>query len=232
MKLTTWELQGGLKFALETPTTVEEYNGLAGTRPADENSTGIPVLDDAINNTMYRGPFADVRFALAKALEVEYTDPPRGRKDHPQGKKDENGAVIQVFDESEGKYIARVAATKGVAITSFQNLLDKIMADNAALPTDSKDKIKLDPSQRERRGPSSTEPGKLDTETATALIAQGNKKLRISLSKIVEKVPTVDVTLVGSDDPDAAAKNLRTVALAVKAYGVWLKSTTASALAA
>ena len=46
MKTTEWELQGGLKFKLETPTTVEEYNALAGTRTPDTNTTGIAVLDD------------------------------------------------------------------------------------------------------------------------------------------------------------------------------------------
>ena len=228
MKTTEWELQGGLKFKLETPTTVEEYNALAGTRTPDTNTTGIAVLDDAIDNTMYRGPFADVRYQFAKKLEAEFgADCPRNKKDHPQGKKDEKGAVIKVDDESEGKYIARVAAFKNVTIASFQPLLDEIMTANEKLPTDSKDKIKLDPSQRERRGPSSTEPGKGDIETANALLAQGHKKLLISLSKI-EAATGTKVELVGKDEPDAEAKNLRAIAFAVKAY----RSSLANALKA
>ena len=217
MRKTEWELQGGLKFKIETPETIEEYNTLAGTRPMDANSTGIAVLDDAIDNTMYRGPFADVRYALAERIEKEYSDVPREKKDHPQGKKDANGNVIKVYDESEGKYIARVAATKNVTIASFQPLLDEIMATNDSLPVDDKNKIKLDPSQRERRGPSASEPGKTDVETAKALIAQGQKKLRISLSKI-EEISGSKIELVPNSDPEAEAKNLRIVAFAVKAY--------------
>ena len=191
MKNTTWELQGGLTFQLPTPETIDEYNSLAGVRPADPNETGIAVLDDAIENTMYRGPFADIRKAVALAVEKEYSDIPRNRKPHPNAEKAAKNETV--FNESEGKYIARVAAEKGVDISSFQPVLDKIVADNAALPDTDKNKIKLDPSTHERRGPSSTEPGKLDIETAKALIAQGNKKLKISLSKLKDVAPAAPV---------------------------------------
>ena len=231
MKLTNWELQGGLKFAIETPESVNDYNQLAGTRPADANSTGVAVLDDAIDNTMYRGPFADVRYALAIRLEAEYPDVPRNRKDKPGAKPDVEGKIEQVFDESEGKYISRVAAVKGVAVTTFQSILDDIMSKNTALPADSKDKIKFDPSQRERRGPSSTEPGKGDIETAKALLGASAKKLRVAITRLAQAIGT-PVELVDSSVPDADAKNLRTVAMAVKAYNAWLKTQTQSALLA
>ena len=141
MKNTTWELQGGLTFQLPTPETIDEYNSLAGVRPADPNETGIAVLDDAIENTMYRGPFADIRKAVALAVEKEYSDIPRNRKPHPNAEKAAKNETV--FNESEGKYIARVAAEKGVDISSFQPVLDKIVADNAALPNTDKNKIKL-----------------------------------------------------------------------------------------
>jgi hypothetical protein len=207
MKETRWELQGGLKFRVTTPTTIDEYSALAGVLRMDENSTGVAVLDDAIENVMYRGAFAEIRRALAIKLAELNPDIPRETKNKPGAKPDTSGTIEQVFDESEGKYISRVAATKGVAVTTFQSILDEIMAVNSALPDDSNDKIKFDPSQRERKGPSSTEPGKLDLETAKALLAQGQKKLRVSLARIT------DITGVPVE-----AKNIRAVAFAVKAY--------------
>jgi hypothetical protein len=217
MKETSWELQGGLKFRVTTPTTVDEYSALAGVRRMDENSTGVAVLDDAIENVMYRGAFAEVRRALATKLAERNPNVPRQTKNKPGAKPGTDGTIEQVFDESEGKYIARIAATKGVDVATFQSILDEIMATNAALPDDSNDKIKFDPSQRERKGPSSTEPGKLDIETATALLVQGPKKLRISLARITEITGT-PVELVDTSDPEHEAKNLRAVAFAVKAY--------------
>jgi hypothetical protein len=217
MKETSWELQGGLKFRVTTPTTIDEYSALAGVLRMDENSTGVAVLDDAIENVMYRGAFAEIRRALAIKLAELNPDIPRETKNKPGAKPDTSGTIEQVFDESEGKYISRVAATKGVAVTTFQSILDEIMAVNSALPDDSNDKIKFDPSQRERKGPSSTEPGKLDLETAKALLAQGQKKLRVSLARITD-ITGVPVELVDTSDPEHEAKNIRAVAFAVKAY--------------
>jgi len=61
------------------------------------------------------------------------------------------------------------------------------------------------------------EPGKDDLLTAQGLVEQTKENLKISLGKI-ESVTGQKVELVSDNEPEAAAKNLRIVALAVKAY--------------
>ncbi|MDE2105432.1 MAG: hypothetical protein KGL39_49855 [Patescibacteria group bacterium] len=215
MKQTKWELEGGYTFTLDTPESHDEYNRLAGVRPPDANSTGDAATDDAISNTMYRGPYADVRWLLANELQTRFGDEvPRKMKDHPNGKKNADGSIVQVPDESEGRYIAKVAAAKTDA--TIQSVLDEVMAANLALPVGHDDKITFDPSQRVGKGPKSAGPTKEDFATADALIAQGPKKLRVSLGKI-KALTDYEVVLVGDDDPDAANKNRLAVAMGCRA---------------
>src|SRR5512138_2090245 len=102
MKREQFVLQGGLSFMFSVPSDVEEYNRLA----KDANA----VLDDAIDNVMYRGPFARIREQIAQKVE-EVTSIARTTKPHPN--KDRAAKGETVYDESPGAYLSRAAAEQG-----------------------------------------------------------------------------------------------------------------------
>jgi len=155
MKNADFRLQGGLTFAFLVPETVEEYNNLAADASA--------CLDSAIDNVMYRGPFARLRERLAQRVE-EQTSIARARKPHPSPEQAKVG--VTVFDESPGGYISRAAAELGKdsAGDAFQSVFDEMLSANAALQDGDANKIVFDPSERVSRGPSATA-GKGDGES-------------------------------------------------------------------
>lgn len=151
---------GGFELNATVPASVDEYNALA---PSRANA----VLEDAVSNTMYRSVFAEFRAKFASKLE-ELTGIKRNTK---TVKKD--GKDVEVIDESEGKYLARVEAASGLEEADF---LAKYQPDAQSIL----DGIKFDPSTKER---SSDGPkvGKNDIKVATELLAKGgNEATRVA----------------------------------------------------
>lgn len=220
MKLVTKEARNGLKFTCNSPETPAEFDQLAKREGA--------CLESANDDIWYRGVFPEVWYWLATRLLQDHKLE-RKMKDHPEGKTyaegDRKGQIIQVSAESDPQYVDRVAAGFGVDPVSFQPLVDEIcamvgpvkgiygtteeLAEGEAL-------IEFDPSRRVRQ-PRTNEPGKDDLEVAKTLLEQTKKQLKVSLAKIQEMIGT-EVTLVDDSDPEAPAKNLRAVALGVKAF--------------
>lgn len=210
METKQWELQSGLIFNLDVPTTAEEFDSLPGGR------VGL-VVECAVDDVMYRGPFADVRDQLAEAIEIEYTNVARGTKPHPNKERAAKGETV--YAESPGKYIARAAAelnpnaADGEEALIFQPLLDKIMADNAAKPDTDKTKIKFSVEKAARTGTGGLV-GKQDLETAGLMIAKGAEKLAKALVNLQSELsrPTA---IVLPTEPEAQKKAL---ALLIKEY--------------
>lgn len=113
------------------PATVEEFDQNAKRSGA--------CLDEAVNNCVYRGSLAEFRDTFCEQLEST-SGVERATKD--SGKKDDKGQPILTYTETEGDYAKRVAAEKGVDITSFQSLADSVAA-----------AIVFDASARERKAP-------------------------------------------------------------------------------
>jgi hypothetical protein len=139
----------GFTLTKEVPGSVEEYNSLA---PKRVNA----VLEDAVANTLYRAVFAGFRADLADAIA---TDSGIARKTKKVGEK-------EVFDESEGKYLARVQAELGLDDDAFaakyQSTAQSIM-----------NSIAFDPSVRESTASTGPRIGKNDLKLANELIARG-----------------------------------------------------------
>lgn len=176
-----------LKGYVQVPETAEEFDQLAKKAGA--------CVDEAVNNVLYRGVLADFRSAVVAELERE-TGIQRKTKDHPEGKKytndqkDENGNIvakkgdpIQVLDETESKYIQRVAAEQGKQPSDYQYIADRVLTqkDDAGNLL-----ISFDPSQTERKAPS-TGPTKQDLNSAIALQQAGvadQNKLATALGRM------------------------------------------------
>ena len=189
------ELQSGLKFNIQVPESVTEFDALPGGR------VGL-CLECAIDDVLYRGPFADVRDALAKALAVANPSIPRKTKPHPNAERAAKGDVVN--DESEGKYIARVAAELAVEETTFQPVLDTVMATNEALPVGDKAKFSFSVEKVARTGGGLV--GKTDLADAAELIGQGPEKLAISLGRLAS---AMGIEPIGLDaDPATAVRQL------------------------
>ena len=190
------ELQSGLKFNIQVPESVTEFDALPGGR------VGL-CLECAIDDVLYRGPFADVRDALANALAVANPSIPRKTKPHPNAERAAKGDVVN--DESEGKYIARVAAELAVEETTFQSVLDQVMAANDALPTTDKAKFSFSVEKVARTG-SGGLVGKTDLADAAELIGQGPDKLAISLGRLASAMGIEPIVL--DADPATAVRQL------------------------
>lgn len=67
-------------------------------------------LEEAINNVVYRGVLNDFRDKFCDAVEAKTGVE---RRTQPTGKKDDKGADILEYAESEKKYVDRVRAEKG-----------------------------------------------------------------------------------------------------------------------
>ena len=220
MQKTTKETREGLTVTVDVPTTYEEFDQLAKEQGA--------CLRGGIADTLYRSVFPTFHYFMAAALCVEFklTRPMVDNKDGKTYKEgDRKGQTIQVPEHSDPEFAKWVAARQGVAVPSFQPLANEVCglvgpATNVYSTgfdlSDGEKLISFDPSKTERTI-RSTEPGKDDLLTAQGLLGQPKKNLKISLEKISTVTGQV-IELVGEGDPDYVAKNLRIVALAVKAY--------------
>lgn len=192
----------GFELNASVPSTVEEYNGLA---PSRANA----VLEDAVANVMYRGVFPDFRDKLCAHVEKD-TNIKRKTKTVKRDGKD-----VEVVDESEGKYIARVKAELGIEDEDFAA---KYQADAQTIL----DGIKFDPSVKERTGGEGPKVGKNDLKLATELLAKGGDEANRVAALLSAKLNrTVDL----GEDADA---NKNTLA---RAFGDWRRQQAAEAAA-
>jgi hypothetical protein len=182
----------GLKVNISVPSTVEEF---------DQNAkrTGA-CLDEAINNTVYRGVLADFREKFCEALET-HTAIPRHTKD--SGKKDSDGNAIMLYTESEGDYPKRAAAEQGVEVATYQHIADAVAAE-----------LVFDASARERKAPT---PKKLPdwAKKVAEEFLSGAKSLE-KLSAAFAKIVGTPLTVSGETHEDKV-KSLAASAVAFKA---------------
>jgi hypothetical protein len=167
----------GLKYKILVPETAEEYCTLAKRKEGPDGFGAV--VEEAVDNVIYRGPNADFRALVSAELEKEgYA---RQTKPHPDGKKDPAGNAITVYDETEVKHINRVAAENGKKVSDFQYLADRVneMKDEQGHPV-----LTFDPSQRERKTPVAAGPTKQDVANAQALIGAGREKFDKALARV------------------------------------------------
>lgn len=191
----------GFELNANVPSTSEEYNALA---PSRANA----VLEDAVANVMYRGVFPAFRDKLCDHVEKD-TGIKRKTKTVKRDGKD-----VEVVDESEGKYIARVKAELNIEDEDF-------VAKYATVAQTILDGIKFDPSTKERssEGPKI---GKNDLKLATELLAKGGDESNRVAALLGSKLNRV-VEL--TDDAEA---NKNTLA---RAFGDWRRQQAAEAAA-
>lgn len=179
----------GVSYNISVPETAEEFDSLA-KRPG-------ACVEEAVSNVIYRGTNADFRGAYLDKL-VEHTGIQRPTKEHPEGVKDAEGNVKQVFVNSEGKDIDLIVAQAKLSDEQCQSIASTIS-------------VTFDPSERERKV---KEPnaGKQDLELAAGLLSGDPDKLKKAI-KNIKKVGGVDVVL--GDDAEA---NKKAIALGLKAW--------------
>lgn len=220
MKAVTKEARNGLKVTCPEPESPAEFDKLAKVEGA--------CLRSGNDDIWYRGVFPDFWYWLAIRVAQEFNIdrpmvPNKDGKTYKEG--DRKGQVILVPEHSDPQFVDWVAAKQNVAAVTFQKFADEVcnlvgpvksvFGTDAELAAGER-LIAFDPARRER-AVRVNEPGKDDLLTAQGLIEQTEKNLKISLGKIAALTGS-PVTLVAKTEPDAAAKNLRIVALAVKAY--------------
>jgi len=162
----------GFNLTKEVPSTVDEYNALA---PKRENAA----LEDAINNTLYRGTLAEFRGAVLEELGT-LTGVERAVV-KPAATEDDN----DVF-ESEGKWWKRILASKGITKnedipSEWSNIAQKHM-----------DAAGFDPSAKERSSDGPTV-GKKDLAMADELIKRGADKVAQVAAQLASKLSTPEV---------------------------------------
>lgn len=142
----------GFELNHSVPESVEEYGQLAPNR---QNAA----LEDAIANVEYRGVFPEFRDALCDHIEADSGI-----------ERINSGTEEKPSYESEGKYFARVTASK------FAGSKEAFVAHYSAAAQTILDGIKFDPSARERKsdGPKI---GVNDLKLAKELMGRGEEKV-------------------------------------------------------
>lgn len=177
----------GYTITKEVPESVEEYNRLA---PKRDNAA----LEDAINNTMYRGVHNKIRDGFVTELET-LTGIARnnaGTEDDPKW-------------ESEAKYHSRALAAHAKATGKSE---DSLRAEWAPVIQRHADAAKFDPSETEREGGSGPKIGKNDLKFATELFTNRKDKVADVVAFLTAKLGRA-VTLQGTDE-----EQIKTLALA------------------
>lgn len=185
----------GFELDYLVPGSTEEYNALA---PKRDN----PVLEDAVQNTLYRNVLNVFRDGLVTKLE-EVTKVTRIN----------NGTEEKPVWESEGKYIKRVIATvagqRGLD-QAAKATADTLLAEWQPLAQEIMSAIPFDPSERESTGGGSLI-GKNDLKMATEAIDKGKgQALASMLSTILEK------TIVFVGTPESKDADIKSLALGLK----------------
>ena len=134
MKIETYRSMG-LNVPISVPSTIEENEQLAAPRV---NAT----LEDAVDTNVYRGTLADFRDGFCAAVETatsikRNTEVAKNAKG--EVRKDEDGAEIEVYKETEQDYFRRVCIKTSRSVESFQDIANSVAAS-----------LKYDPSVKER----------------------------------------------------------------------------------
>ncbi len=169
----------GFELNFFVPADVAEYNALA---PKREN----PVLEDAIQNVLYRNVYNKIRDAFVTKIE-EVTGLPRnnaGTEDEPKW-------------ESEAKYTKRAlvaeAEKRGLDPAKAADT-NKIMADWLPYAQAIADTFKFDPSETERTGNGGSLVSKEDTTMAENAVKEGKaEKLAAMLTRLLGTEVTANV---------------------------------------
>ncbi len=216
----TKETRSGLKVTCPSPESPDEFDQLAKRKGA--------CLESGNDDIWYRGVFPEFWYWMAIRVGQEYNierpmEPNKAGRTYKEG--DRKGQVIMEPVHSDPEFVDFVAAQQNVKAPVFQPLADEIcnmvgpvtgvFGTDYSLPAGER-LIAFDPSRRVR-AERVNEPGKDDLEVAKGLLEQTKKQLKVSLGKITA-VTGQEITLVDDSDPDAAAKNLRIVGLAIKAF--------------
>lgn len=182
MKSVTVSSQG-FELNYSVPATIEEYNSLA---PKRDN----PVLEDAVQNILYRNVFNKFRDALVTKLE-EISGVARinsGSEDEPKW-------------ESEGKYMRRMMAEVAVKRNldpAAKSTRDTLLAEWTPLAQEILSAIKFDPAERESTGSAPTIAKTYLAWATQAVTADGGSKLAGLLAKALSN----PVPLTGDKDTD------------------------------
>jgi hypothetical protein len=190
---------GLLKFTVPVPETSAEFNTLAKRTDGSD-----ACCDEAVDNCLYRGTYADARGLLVERVEAR-TGKARLMKDNPDGRKYKEdvkedgkviakaGDIVQVYAEGELEYLKRVAAEEGKDVSIFQGDLDKLMLekDEAGNPL-----VSFDPAQKERKAPTPAGPTKQDKDTAAVIQKMEDAKFQSTIAKLQQ--------LIGGDPIDQA----------------------------
>lgn len=188
----------GVNYTISVPETAAEFDALAKREGA--------CVEEAINNTIYRGTNADFRDAYLGALceKYSYTRPTEPDK---SGAKDAQGNPRLVFVNSEKKEIDIIIAANSIDEATQQAIADEVMGsvDDKGNPV-----VVFDPSQRERK-PREVAIGKQDLADAKVIVADSEK-----LAKFVKNAKKkFDVVINITDDMDEEAK-VKAVATGLK----------------
>jgi hypothetical protein len=173
----------GMKWPISVPETVEEYNILAKRANA--------CLSDAIDHTVYHDTLGDIRYefteAVAAALQKQF--PNRvdefKRKEKDTGRTSEDGSPI-LTKENDGTFLSRILALVGKQATDYPD-------EKAAV----EQKVKFDPSVRERKAGTPKTVPKASLIAAGELIALDGKTVEgnvISLKAIVTSLEGLNPT--------------------------------------
>jgi uncharacterized protein YjbJ (UPF0337 family) len=177
----------GFKLTKEVPSSVEEYNALA---PKRENA----VLEDAISNVLYRGTLAEFRGSvleeLGKLTGVE-------RAVIKPAATEEDSDVL----ESEGKWFARIKASKGIVKN------EDLPAEWTAIAQKHMDLAAFDPAVKER---SSDGPviSKKDLAFAEELFKRGVEKVQEVVGQLSAKLGRAVAFGGTSESVDADKKSV------------------------
>jgi hypothetical protein len=186
----TVEVRNGLKFTFSVPADVDEYN-----KAANRGTTAV--LDDAIDNNVYRTGLPDGWQMLGEALEKQY-NVKRLTKPHTNAEKAAKGETV--IAETWPAFVDRVAAQNGAEPTSFQPIVDSFEV------------IPLDLTERKGSGGAALV-GKGDLDMALQFINSGPEKCARALGKIAKVLGTPVYALTGDLTVDQ-----KQVGLQIKTY--------------
>ena len=186
----------GMDFTIQVPSSVEEFDQLAGREGA--------TLDEAINNVLYRSFHAEFRPTFlhgSEELGIEgiekQTGIERRTKVVTPAKTDEAGKVTEdeviAYDESEANYFKRVCAEKGVESTHFQPYAQEV----ASL-------LKFDPKKAPRQSSGPKKVAKQYLDAAAQIEKEG--RLETSAANLQSKLSTPESTWVVEATVESVAR--------------------------
>lgn len=202
----------GLDIKLNTPETVDEFDGLAKRANA--------CLDEATNNVVYRGMLAEYRETFCERVEQETKIERKWKAVMKDGKpvvKDGNESTI--WDETEADFFKRVCAEKKVEPAVYQPIADEVAKS-----------LVFDPTERERKERGPVKLAKYYIEKAAEIFSRekgGNKPGAYDVENTIKALhkdlkDTVSLpVLADGDSEEVKAKNINALGHYIKAHISW-----------